>query len=61
MGACFYESPWETRHLRIQLLTVTNLLLGKGVNRPIQHGNVTFKKAPKHTRDTGQQGKLFKK
>ena len=61
MGACFYESPWETRHLRIQLLTVTDLLLGKGVNRPIQHGNVTFKKAPKHTRETGQQGRLFKK
>ena len=44
MGAGFYESPWGTRHPRIQLLTVTDLLLGKGVNRPTQHGNVTFKK-----------------
>ena len=61
MGAGFYESPWGTRHPRIQLLTVTDLLLGKGVNRPTQHGNVTFKKAPKHTRDTGQQGRLFKR
>ncbi len=61
MGAGFYESPWGTRHPRIQLLTVTDLLLGKGVNRPTQHGNVTFKKAPKHTRETGQQGGLFKK
>lgn len=34
MGAGFYESPWGTRHPRIQLLTVTDLLLGKGVNRP---------------------------
>ena len=60
-GAGFYESPWGTRHPRIQLLTVTDLLLGKGVNRPTQHGNVTFKKAPKHTRETGQQGGLFKR
>ena len=61
MGAGFYESPWGTRHPRIQLLTVTDLLLGKGVNRPTQHGNVTFKKAPKHIRETGQQGGLFKR
>ncbi len=61
MGAGFYESPWGTRHPRIQLLTVTDLLLGKGVNRPTQHGNVTFKKAPKHERETGQQGGLFKR
>ena len=61
MGAGFYESPWGTRHPRIQLLTVTDLLLGKGVNRPTQQGNVTFKKAPKHKREAGQQGGLFKK
>ena len=61
MGAGFYESPWGTRHPRIQLLTVTDLLLGKGVNRPIQQGNVTFKKAPKHKRETGKQGGLFRK
>ena len=61
MGAGFYESPWGTRHPRIQLLTVTDLLLGKGVNRPIQQGNVTFKKAPKHKRETGKQGRLFRK
>ena len=60
MGAGFYESPWGTRHPRIQLLTVTDLLLGKGVNRPTQHGNVTFKKAPKHERGTGQQERLFR-
>ena len=61
MGAGFYESPWGTRHPRIQLLTVTDLLLGKGVNRPTQQGNVTFKKAPKHKRETGQQRRLFKR
>ena len=61
MGAGFYESPWGTRHPRIQLLTVTDLLLGKGVNRPTQQGNVTFKKAPKHKRETGKQGGLFRK
>ena len=61
MGAGFYESPWGTRHPRIQLLTITDLLLGKGVNRPAQQGNVTFKKAPKHTRETGQQEGLFRR
>ena len=61
MGAGFYESPWGTRHPRIQLLTVTDLLLGKGVNRPAQHGNVTFKRAPKHRREVGQQERLFRK
>ncbi len=60
MGAGFYESPWGTHHPRIQLLTVTDLLLGKGVNRPTQHGNVTFKKAPKYQPKKGQQRGLFK-
>ena len=60
MGTGFYESPWGTRHPRIQLLTVTDLLLGKGVDRPTQQGNVTFKKASKHKRKTGKQGRLFK-
>ena len=60
MGAGFYESPWGTRHPRIQLLTVTDLLLGKGVNRPTQQGNVTFKKAPKYQPKKSQQRGLFK-
>lgn len=60
-GAGLYESPWGTRHPRIQLLTVTDLLLGKAVDRPTRQGNVTFKEAPKHERKTGKQRRLFTK
>ena len=60
VGAGFYESPWGTRHPRLQLLTVTDLLTGKTVDRPVQQGNVTFKKAPKYQRETGKQKGLFK-
>ena len=59
-SAGFYESPWGTRHPRLQLLTVTDLLTGKTVDRPAQQGNVTFKKAPKYERKTGKQKGLFK-
>lgn len=59
-SAGFYESPWGTRHPRLQLLTVTDLLTGKTVDRPAQQGNVTFKKAPRYERKTGKQKGLFK-
>ena len=59
-SAGFYESPWGTRHPRLQLLTVTDLLTGKTVDRPARQGNVTFKKAPKYERKTGKQKGLFK-
>ena len=59
-SAGFYESPWGTRHPRLQLLTVTDLLTGKTVDRPVQQGNVTFKKAPKYQRETGKQKGLFR-
>lgn len=49
-----------TRHPRLQLLTVTDLLTGKTVDRPVPQGNVTFKKAPKYQRETGKQKGLFK-
>ncbi len=59
-SAGFYESPWGTRHPRLQLLTIADLLSGKSVDRPTQQGNVTFKPAPAHQRETGKQGRLFK-
>jgi hypothetical protein len=44
----FYASPgWNTKHPRIQLLTVGELLEGKGIDYPSRMGNVTFKRAPK--------------
>lgn len=46
-GAGFYESPWG-KHLRLQILTVAELLDGKGVDKPPSaQVDTTFKKAPK--------------
>ena len=47
-SAEFYESPWGSKHPRIQLLTVAELLEGKQVDRPpTAAADATFKKAPK--------------
>ncbi len=46
-SAGFYDSPWGTRHPRLQLLTVEELLGGKQIDYPPTRGNVTFKKAEK--------------
>ena len=43
VSAGFYESPWG-KHLRIQLLTIEDLLGGKSIDYP-QDTDVTFKKA----------------
>jgi hypothetical protein len=46
-SAGYYESPWG-KHPRLQILTVAELLEGKGIDCPPQEQvNVTFKKAPK--------------
>ncbi len=44
-SAGFYDSPWGTKHPRLQLLTVEELLQGKSIDMPLTRGNVTFKKA----------------
>ena len=47
-SAGFYASPgWNTKHPRVQLLTVGELLEGKGIDYPSRTGNVTFKRAQK--------------
>jgi len=48
-GAGFYDSPgWKTRHPRLQILTVAELLEGKTIDMPpVGQVSVTFKKAPK--------------
>lgn len=46
-SAGFYESPWG-KHPRLQLLTVEDLLAGKGIDYPKTAGvNQTYKQAPK--------------
>ncbi len=52
-SAGFYVSRWG-RHPRMQILTVEELLEGKGIDYPsIRGANVTFEKAPKAQGDTG--------
>ena len=43
-----YDSPWGTRHPRLQILTVAELLVGKRIDYPpARQVNVTFKRGPK--------------
>lgn len=58
-SAGFYDSPWGTRHPRLQLLTIEELLNGKNVDRPPHEGNATFKKAPRVQGDTATQPRLL--
>lgn len=44
-SAGFYKSPWGS-HPRLQILTIAELLEGKGIDYP-HPTNVTFKRAPK--------------
>jgi len=48
-GAGFYYSPgWSKDYPKLQILTVAELLAGKGIDMPpLGQVNVTFKKAPK--------------
>jgi len=50
LNAGFYESAWG-KHPRLQILTISELLAGKGIDYPRARGvNVTFKQAPKAQR-----------
>ena len=54
----FYLSQWGS-HPKIQLLTVKELLAGKGINRPPdRQTGATFKKAPKAKNRTEQKARL---
>ena len=46
-SAGFYDSPWGTKHPRLQILTVQELLEGKSIDMPPTRDLRTFKKAPK--------------
>lgn len=57
-SAGFYKSPgWNTKHPRIQILTVAEPLEGYGIDMPpLRHTSVTYKQAPKRRRgDEGVQ------
>ena len=57
-SAGFYNSPWGTRHPRLQLLTVEQLLAGKGVDLPPSRDIRTFKEARKAKTAKAQARKL---
>jgi len=56
-SAGFYDSPgWKTRHPRLQILTVEELLEGKTIDMPaVRQQGATFKKAPKAKGEEPQQ------
>jgi len=57
--AGFYTSPWG-KHPRLQLLTVDELLGGKGIDcPPLRHTSQTFKKAPKAAATQHEAQSLF--
>jgi DNA modification methylase len=45
-----YPSPWGTKHPRLQIVTIEDLLNGKGIDYPPTKANVTFKRAAKKRR-----------
>jgi DNA modification methylase len=60
-SAGFYTSPWG-KHPRIQLLTVAELLDGKGIDYPRTAGvNQTYKQAPRAVRKVAEPKGLFDK
>lgn len=57
-AAGFYASPWG-KHPRIQLLTIAELLDGRGIDYPRTTGsNVTLKRAPRVKAGGVKQGEL---
>jgi len=56
-GAGFYHSPgWNRNYPRLQMLTVAELLEGKGIDMPpVRQVSTTFKKAPKVKGDADRQ------
>ncbi|MFZ5585251.1 MAG: DNA methyltransferase [Thermodesulfobacteriota bacterium] len=57
--AGFYESPAGTRHPRLQLRTVSELMAGAGLDYPRYADNLTFKKAQRVAGQGHVNGKLF--
>jgi hypothetical protein len=59
-GAGFYHSPgWNKGYAQLQILTVAELLAGKGIDMPpLGQVNGTFRKAPKAEEKKGKQSEL---
>ncbi len=59
-GSGFYESPgWRKKYPRIQIVTIEDLLAGKGIDYPpSRQVDTTFRKAPKAGSKTSKQKDL---
>lgn len=58
-SAGFYNSPWG-KHPRVQILTIEELLDGAQIDMPpIRQVNQTYRRAPRHQGDEGQQPSLL--
>ena len=59
-SAGFYDSPWGTRHNRVQLLTVADLLGERKVDLPPTGDVRTFRASPKSRPAAGDaQAEMF--
>jgi len=56
-AAGFYKSAWGT-NLRLQIITIEELLAGKGIDRPPTRADATFKKAPRVAKEA-KPGDLY--
>ena len=57
-GGYYHSSLWQKDYPRVQILTIENLLDGKGIDMPPYSSGQTFKQAEKVKKSTGKQGKL---
>jgi site-specific DNA-methyltransferase (adenine-specific) len=59
VSAGYYHSNlWQKDYPRVQILTIENLLAGKGIDMPPYSSGQTFKQAEKVKKSTGKQGEL---
>ena len=56
--AGIYNSPFGTKHPRIQIITIEELINGRRVDMPMSQANVTFRKARRVKRATEAPQKL---
>ena len=60
-SAGIYDSPWGTKHARIQILTIAGLLAGHDrIGMPPSGDLRTFRKAPKASKLANDDKGLFK-
>ncbi len=59
-SAGFYLSPWGTKHPRLQILTIAEILGGKRIDYPAdRQTNVTFRRAPEAAAAVAEGPDLF--